>query len=91
MSFCLANSRGNVSTISCVVSGNQGIPWISGILGSSFLSSAIYYKYINNVKLILTAEHFSNGRTLLSQGSIHRMAGSGSPSLRFHAITTEKA
>ena len=85
MSFCLAESRGNVSIISCVVPGNQGIPWISGILGSSFLSSVIYHKCINNCKLILT-ELFNNGRTLLSQGSNGRMAGSGSPSLRFHAI-----
>lgn len=26
MSFCLAESRGNMSIISCVVPGNQGIP-----------------------------------------------------------------
>ena len=52
MSFSLANSRGNVSIISGVVPGNQGIPWISGILSFAFLSSAIYHKYIrNNCKL----------------------------------------
>ena len=79
MSFSLADSRGNVSIISCVVPGNQGIPWISGILSSPFLSSAIYHKCINNCKLILKAEHFNNGDTLLSQGSNDRMAGSGSP------------